>query len=231
MKHMTLMIGALLVASSVWATNTPPAATPTQQQGQNQEQGQAQHQGQKQTAQSTSQSTSQSTATGNGGSGGSGGMGGTASATGNGGTGGAATVGDVAAASSNRQTMEYHQIRQAVTGESSGTNTTAACRYDGHAGLGTILGGVSFGRGFKDADCKREGYALSLWSQGRDAAAARVYCQITEVKAALGADCVELVSAQVQPQLPATIVAPPVDLTPFATHAEVEAAFKRSVSK
>jgi len=83
----------------------------------------------------------------------------------------------------------YQEVKRAVTGNSSGTNTTAACRYDTHAGLGSVLGGLSFGRSYRDKDCLKLQVANDLWAKGMDIAAVRVYCTIPTIKDALGDDC------------------------------------------
>lgn len=88
----------------------------------------------------------------------------------------------------------YNEVRQAVDGYSSGTNSTAACVRDQHAGVGTIIGGISFGHGKRDSDCAREQLAYVAWARGNDEAAVRIYCSIGEVRKALGSDCEELMA-------------------------------------
>jgi len=89
----------------------------------------------------------------------------------------------------NSMASTFTEVKRAVTGNSSGTNTTAACRYDTHAGLGSVLGGLSFGRSYKDKDCLKLQVANDLWAKGMDIAAVRVYCTIPTIKDALGDDC------------------------------------------
>ena len=193
------------------------------------------------TSASTSSATSGANSSANaaGGAGGAGGSAGSTSAV-------------TASTGGNSLTSITREIRQAVTGDSTGTNTTASCRYDMHAGLGSVLGGFSIGRAFSDKDCKRAAYAETLWRRGNVVAGNRVYCTIKDVHDALGDDCEALLNEQhptaqpAQPAQPAQL-APPVAPAAIVsavssdghggnaevpvTHAELDRAFKAAVSK
>jgi hypothetical protein len=49
--------------------------------------------------------------------------------------------------------------------------------------------GTSLGFSFKDHDCARFQLAQFLYSRGQDIAGDKVMCQISELKEALGSDC------------------------------------------
>lgn len=194
----------------------PPTSTQSQTQGQ----------GQSQTAKGGKGGSATSSAVG-----GAGGVGGSGGAGGVGGAGGAsnATGGNQsqtqtqssASTSNNAGNAQaittndnYTQVHQAVDGYSSGTNTTAGCALEWHAGIGTFVGGASYGRSKRDSDCARQSLARDLQEQGKPEAAARVYCTIKEIKAALGADCYALVFKPI----PVAAVVPAPD---YVTHADL----------
>jgi hypothetical protein len=129
---------------------------------------------------------------GGSGYGGSGGQGGNAYAAG--GISGASTATNAGNSQSTSYASTLNVPRQAVDGYSTGTNSTASCVRDQHAGIGAVIGGLSFGRGKRDSDCARQALATQLWARGEVNAGNLIYCQITEVKAALGADCIALVN-------------------------------------
>jgi hypothetical protein len=118
----------------------------------------------------------------------------------------------------------YKEVQQAVDGYSSGTNTTSGCRYDSHMGLGSVLGGISFGRGFKDKGCVQLKLANEFWSKGMNIAAERIYCSIKEVKEALGEDCIALLNEQ-------HAITPPAAVSDAVTHDELNNAMKKALSK
>lgn len=192
----------------------PPTSTQSQTQGQ----------GQSQTAKGGKGGSATSSAVG-----GAGGVGGSGGAGGVGGAGGAsnATGGNQSQTQSSASTSNnagnaqaittndnYTQVHQAVDGYSSGTNTTAGCALEWHAGIGTFVGGASYGRSKRDSDCARQSLARDLQEQGKPEAAARVYCTIKEIKAALGADCYALVFKPI----PVAAVVPAPD---YVTHADL----------
>lgn len=114
----------------------------------------------------------------------------------------------------------YTEVKRAVTGNSSGSNTTAGCRYDSHMGLGSVLGGLSFGRSYKDRDCLKLQVANDLWSKGLNLAAVRVYCTIPTIKDALGDDCEALLNQQ-----------PSKPVADAVTHEELNRVMKSAASK
>jgi hypothetical protein len=67
--------------------------------------------------------------------------------------------------------------------------TTAGCRFAEGLGVQTMPAGTSVGFSFKDHDCARFQLAQFLYSRGQDIAGDKVLCQISELKDALGADC------------------------------------------
>jgi hypothetical protein len=174
-------------------------ANPTSRASQGQ--GQTQGQGQSQTAKG-----------GNGGQGGAGGNGyGTAQSD------SASASAASAAGNTTSYSESYTSPRLAVDGYSSGTNTTATCRYDTHGGLGTFIGGVSFGRGMKDHDCQRIALADSFYSRGNTYAAAKLYCSVRDVRDAIGGDCVATLDAP-----PPKPVTPAADTVSRADLLEIE---------
>lgn len=72
-------------------------------------------------------------------------------------------------------------------------NTTAECYTSTGVGFSTPVGGVSFGTGRKAKDCSRLALANVFYARGQTAAGDRMLCSITEVRAALGEDCLALV--------------------------------------
>jgi hypothetical protein len=101
---------------------------------------------------------------------------------------------------------------------SAATNTTAPCERDQHAGIGAVIGGLSFGHSTRDHDCAREHIAADLYAHGNVLAAEMVYCAISEVKAALGADCLKIL----RESEPVATPAPDA-----VTHAELQEAERR----
>lgn len=201
-----------------WTLNVPGnecyrPATSTQTQGQGQSQTQTAKGGKGGSASAVGGAGG---AGGSGGAGGVGGAGGASNATGGNQsqtqTSQSNNAGNAQAITTNDN---YTQVHQAVDGYSSGTNTTAGCALEWHAGIGTFVGGASYGRSKRDSDCARQSLARDLQEQGRPEAAARVYCTIKEIKAALGADCYDLVF---KPTPPAVVLAPSPD---YVTHADL----------
>src|SRR5665213_917377 len=97
----------------------------------------------------------------------------------------------------------YNEVRQAVDGYSSGSNNTSGCVLEQHAGIGAVIGGISFGHGKRDRNCARQQLAIVLWARGETEAGNRIYCSIDEVKDALGADCLALLSTRIAVERPA----------------------------
>jgi hypothetical protein len=92
--------------------------------------------------------------------------------------------------SSDSQTSVYAAPRIPVgTAVASIGITTAGCRFAEGLGVQTMPAGTSLGFSFKDHDCARFQLAQFLYSRGQDIAGDKVLCQITELKDALGADC------------------------------------------
>lgn len=116
--------------------------------------------------------------------------------------------------------QEYRQVRQTPPALAGGTNTTAACRYSVGLGGSAPVAGLSFGLGRKDKDCERLVLAQYLREIGQTAAAERVLCRITELRKALGEDCLALVHQVPVAQAPR-----------FVTPEELERAFKKAVEK
>jgi hypothetical protein len=84
----------------------------------------------------------------------------------------------------------YKEIRQAPSAGISSTNTTSPCFHSVGVGLSSPIGGISFTKGRKSADCFRLELAQSLYARNNNLAGDRVMCSITELKQALGADCI-----------------------------------------
>jgi hypothetical protein len=132
-----------------------------------------------------------------------------------------------------------NQIKQAVGGYSEGTNTTAGCYYDQHAGLGTVFGGISFGHGRKDKDCEKRALAQELWYRGNIIGGNRVYCSIRTIKDTLGEDCEALLNEQTTKQVHSdeTVISPNgwrgEELAPpnFVTHDELNTVIKKAMEK
>ena len=156
-------------------------------------QSQTQGQGQTQNANSQSVSTSGATAAA---------LGGTATATGGTGRATATNAGNTQSTSYNSAST-FNEPRQAVDGYSSGSNNTSGCVLEQHAGIGAVIGGLSFGHGRRDKNCARQQLAIVLWARGETEAGNRIYCSIDEVKDALGNDCLELLSVRIAVERPA----------------------------
>lgn len=163
-------------------------------------QSQTQGQGQVQNANSSSTSSAAGGAGGVGGSGGNGGSGGSSHSTA---TGGAATNAGNTQSTNYSSASTYNEVRQAVDGYSSGSNNTSGCVLEQHAGIGAVIGGLSFGHGRRDKNCARQQLAIVLWARGETEAGNRIYCSIDEVKDALGNDCLELLSVRIAVERPA----------------------------
>jgi hypothetical protein len=171
----------------------PTSSNANASQGQGQTQGQGQSQSQSSYSAASAASTSAASANAKGGN--------------------AANVGD---SQSTSYSSSYSAPRQAVDGYSSGTNTTAACALDQHAGIGAVIGGISFGRSRRDHDCARLVLANEMWARGNDHAAEAIFCSIGEVKSALGEDCMAYVHTL--HSTPPVAIVPPADTV---THAEL----------
>lgn len=74
------------------------------------------------------------------------------------------------------------------------TNTTAECYSTVGFGVSSPVGGISFGTGRKAKDCSRLALAERFYARGQNAAGDRLMCTITEVREALGEDCIALVN-------------------------------------
>lgn len=74
--------------------------------------------------------------------------------------------------------------------------STSECLKGGGAGAQSAGFGISFGGSKRDRDCARFVLAQSLYARGQRSAADRIFCQITEVKLALGGDCIALINEQ-----------------------------------
>lgn len=94
----------------------------------------------------------------------------------------------------NQTYKQVKQVQTAVAGNALGT--TADCRVGGGAGAQGASFGLSFGGARKDHDCARLVLANNLYARGQKVAGDRVFCQITEIKQALGDDCIALINEQ-----------------------------------
>lgn len=89
-------------------------------------------------------------------------------------------------------------------------NTTAACYTSTGVGLSTPVGGVSFGTGRKAKDCSRVMLAEAFYAKGQKMAGDKLMCSVTEVRQALGEDCMVLLNPPVE-----------VDTSRFVTREEM----------
>lgn len=214
----------LLQPSSASSAGAGASSTSTGTQGQ----GQTQTNGNNTNASTSAggaggQSTSASNAAGGkGGAGGSvsGVAGGSASANADG------NSTSNAAGNSTTEVSNYAAARNPVATALAGFQvTTASCRFAEGVGIQTMPAGTSVGLTFKDHDCIRAELAQMLYARGANDAGNKLMCEIKEVKAALGADClltIALIAAPIaQPAAPADAV----------THQELLEAEKRMFTR
>lgn len=94
----------------------------------------------------------------------------------------------------NQTYKQVKQVQTAIAGNALGS--TAECLKGGGVGAQGAAFGLSLGGSRKDHDCARFILANNLYARGQKVAGDRVFCQITEIKEALGADCIALVNEQ-----------------------------------
>jgi hypothetical protein len=114
----------------------------------------------------------------------------------------------------NGDSSVYVEKRQAPPAFAALANTTAECYSSVGVGLSSPVGGISFGTGRKAKDCSRLKLAELMYAKGAREAGDRMLCSVSEVRAALGADCLTLI-AVVAP------AAPLVDTSQFVTREEL----------
>jgi hypothetical protein len=115
----------------------------------------------------------------------------------------------------------YNQVRQTPSAFAGGTNTTAQCHYSVGFGGSAPVAGLSLGFGRKDKDCERLVLAQYLRGIGQLSASQRVLCQITELKRALGEDCIALVN-EIRVEKPTA---------EYATKTDLDRAFRKAMEK
>lgn len=240
--------------AQAWTTpkkDCPPKATPhgavllpptyNSDTSQTQGQGQTQSNGQGQTQSSTTGPSTATAAGGNattgassaqaaGGAGGRGGAGGSAQG-GAGGTssndGNSQAVGGGASGNATNTSTTYNEAASRIpvnTAVAGFQVTTASCRFAEGLGIQTMPAGTSVGLTFKDHDCVRAELAQMLYSRGQNEAGDRIMCQVKEVKAALGDDCLTIIGMRREPLATdeGREYHPPVDAVTHAELLEVE---------